>query len=97
VQNGHHGERNAPPLLTAILTAEIKRLAELFPKEYLRARRLRWRHACERVALHMPAEAKRLFGKRVTWRAVARYTKDLEYYDVDEQQKEIAARSGLLR
>jgi hypothetical protein len=45
----------------------------------------------------MPAEAKRLFGKRVTWRAVAKYTKDLEYYDVDEQQKKIAARSGLLR
>jgi hypothetical protein len=51
----------------------------------------------ERVALHMPAEAKRLLGKRVTWRAVAKYTQDLAYYDVDEQQKEIAARSGLLR
>jgi hypothetical protein len=90
------GEERAA-LLTAILTTEIKRLAEEFPKDYCRARRLRWKPACKRVAANLPPEAKRLFSRTVTWRGVARYTRELEYYSLDDQQKETAVRSGLLR
>lgn len=88
------GEERAT-LLTEILTTEIKRLAEDFPKDYWRARRLRWKHACKRVAAKLPPDAKRLFKRQVTWRAITRYTKSLEYYSLEDQQKDIAGRSGL--
>jgi hypothetical protein len=97
---GPRGEERAA-ILTEILTTAIKRLAEDFPKDYWRARHLRWKHACKRVAADLPPEAKRLFKRTVTWKGVARYTRELEYYSLDDQQKktakEIADRSGLLR
>lgn len=74
---GPEAARRKEEVLTAAVLGVARRARD--PKEYWWSGKLRHRQACEYVAANLPQEARDLFHKpRVSWKAVARYTKALK-------------------
>ena len=92
------GEERAA-VLTEILTDAMLTWIKDYPNEAWHKRVLRYEYACKRLRADLPPDAKPLFNRNVTWKAIRRYTRALKGYTRTEhemQQQQESARSGLI-